>query len=85
MDNYISKSTVDDFLITPISVLRNHEIYFLLKVTVIKKYPIQTWHTKENILRKYFKFNIMDNSGVIHVTAFEDLVDKFFNHIEVLI
>lgn len=83
MDFYISKSSADDFLITPISSLRNHEIYFLLKVKVTKKYPIQTWHTKENIMKKYFKFNIMDNSGVIHVTAFEGLVDKFYTQIEV--
>lgn len=81
MSSYITKST-DDFLITSISDLRLHEIYWLIKVEVTKKFEIQTW-MKDNKVQKFFKFNVKDETNAIHVTAFTDTVDKFFDLLQV--
>lgn len=53
-----------------------------IQVRVVKKYPVKTWKNEKNS-GKYFIFDVMDGSGQIRIAAFRELVDKFFNYIQV--
>lgn len=72
----------DEFLLTPIRALRIEETDWLIRVKVVKKYPIQSWE-RNGVTNEFFKFDVMDASGKIQITAFTNLVKKFYTKIEV--
>lgn len=53
-----------------------------IKGRVTSKFPIREW-SNEKGSGKLFNFDIKDQSGEIRVTAFRDLVDKFFDIVEI--
>lgn len=68
----------------PISSLSPYQNKWVIKARVTAKPPIRTWSNAKGE-GKLFSFDMMDESGSIRATAFRDLVDKYYDMIQVCI
>lgn len=66
----------------PISGLSPYQNKWVIKARVTAKAPIRHWSNAKGE-GKLFSMDLMDESGQIRVTAFRDLVDKYYDMIEV--
>lgn len=66
----------------PISGLSPYQNKWVIKARVTAKPPIRHWSNAKGE-GKLFSMDLMDESGQIRVTAFRDLVDKYYDMIEV--
>lgn len=66
----------------PISGLSPYQNKWVIKARVTAKPAIRHWSNAKGE-GKLFSMDLMDESGQIRVTAFRDLVDKFYDMIEV--
>lgn len=81
--NVTMNETVFDSRATmPISGLSPYQNKWVIKARVTAKAPIRHWSNAKGE-GKLFSMDLMDESGQIRVTAFRDLVDKFYDMIEV--
>ncbi|RZC33487.1 BORA N, Rep fac-A C and/or tRNA anti-codon domain containing protein, partial [Asbolus verrucosus] len=69
-------------VISPIASLSPFHNNWVIKARISNKTSIRTW-SNERGEGKVFSFDLIDESGEIRCTAFKDLVDKFFDHLEV--
>lgn len=53
-----------------------------IRARVTLKSPIRTWSNSKGE-GKLFSMNVLDESGEIRITGFNDAVDKFYNYVEV--
>lgn len=66
----------------PISSLTPYQNRWTIRARVTNKTPIRTWNNSRGE-GKLFSMDLLDESGEIRATAFNDAVDKFFDMIEV--
>ncbi|XP_030753386.1 replication protein A 70 kDa DNA-binding subunit [Sitophilus oryzae] len=66
----------------PITCLNPYNNKWIIKARVISKTPIKTWSNSRGE-GKLFSMDLVDESGEIRLTAFRELVDKFYDQIEV--
>lgn len=66
----------------PISSLSPYQNKWVIKARVTAKSAIRTWSNAKGE-GKLFSFDLMDESGQIRATAFRDLVDRYYDMIEV--
>ncbi|KAF5300828.1 hypothetical protein FQA39_LY10950 [Lamprigera yunnana] len=71
-----------DQLTHPISSLSPYQNKWVIKARVTSKSGIRTWSNSRGE-GKLFSIDLIDESGEIKATIFRDLVDKFFDLIEV--
>lgn len=76
-------ATFDTRATIPISGLSPYQNKWVIKARVTAKPPIRHWSNAKGE-GKLFSMDLMDESGQIRVTAFRDLVDKYYEMIEVL-
>lgn len=77
-----SPPVTDSKIISPISALTPYHNKWTIKARVTSKSDIRTWSNSRGE-GKLFNFELMDESGEIRCTAFKELVDKFYNYLEV--
>lgn len=70
--------------ITPISELTPYRNKWQIKARVAAKPPIRHWSNAKG-QGKLFNFDLIDGSGEIRVTVFHNLVDKFYDVLEVFV
>lgn len=78
----MNASILDSRATMPISGLSPYQNKWVIKARVTSKPPIRHWSNAKGE-GKLFSMDLMDESGQIRVTAFRDLVDKFYDMIEV--
>lgn len=78
----LNESVFDGRVTVPISALSPYQNKWVIKARVTAKSAIRTWSNAKGE-GKLFSMDLMDESGQIRVTAFRDLVDKFYDMIEV--
>lgn len=78
----LNESTFDGRATVPISALSPYQNKWVIKARVTAKSAIRTWSNAKGE-GKLFSMDLMDESAQIRVTAFRDLVDKFYEMIEV--
>ncbi|XP_031632411.1 replication protein A 70 kDa DNA-binding subunit, partial [Contarinia nasturtii] len=78
----MNESVFDGRATLPISGLSPYQNKWVIKARVTAKAPIRHWSNAKGE-GKLFSMDLMDESGQIRVTAFRDLVDKFYDMIEV--
>lgn len=66
----------------PISALTPYQNKWVIKARVTAKPPIRHWSNAKGE-GKLFSMDLMDESGQIRVTGFRDVVDKYYDMIEV--
>merc|ERR1719445_2784493 len=64
-------------LVTPIASLTPYQNKWTIKARVTSKGDIRTWN-KSTGSGKLFSFDLMDDSGEIRVTAFNEQCDRFY-------
>lgn len=69
-------------LTMPIESLSPYHNKWVIKARVTAKSPIRTWSNAKGE-GKLFNFDACDESGEIRITGFRDMVDKYFNMIEI--
>ncbi|KAB0796289.1 hypothetical protein PPYR_10350 [Photinus pyralis] len=74
--------SMQDQLTHPISSLSPYQNKWVIKARVSNKSSIRTWSNSRGE-GKLFNMDLIDESGEIRATAFRDLVDKFYDLIEV--
>lgn len=67
--------------IIPIAHLNPFQNKGAIKVRVMTKKPIHTWNNSKSS-GKLFSMDLMDSSGQIRATIFQDLVNRFFDKFE---
>lgn len=77
-----NESVFDGRVTVPISALSPYQNKWVIKARVTAKSAIRTWSNPKGE-GKLFSMDLMDESSQIRVTAFRDLVDKFYDMIEV--
>lgn len=77
-----NQSMTESKIISPISSLTPYHNKWTIKARVTSKSEIRTWSNSRGE-GKLFNFDLMDESGEIRCTGFKDLVDKFYNYVEV--
>lgn len=81
----MNESAVFDSRVTmPINALTPYQNKWVIKARVTAKPPIRHWSNAKGE-GKLFSMDLMDESGQIRVTAFRDLVDKFYDMLEVCV
>lgn len=78
----LNASVMDVRATYPISSLSPYQNKWVIKARVTAKSPIRQWSNAKGE-GKLFNFDLMDESGQIRATVFRDMVDKFFDVIEV--
>lgn len=78
----LNESISDGRATIPISALSPYQNKWVIKARVTAKSAIRTWSNAKGE-GKLFSMDLMDESGQIRVTAFRDIVDKFYDMIEV--
>lgn len=68
--------------IHPINSLSPYQNKWTIRARVINKAPVRTWHNARGE-GKLFSMDLIDESGEIRATAFNNECDKFFDMIEV--
>lgn len=68
--------------IHPINSLSPYQNKWTIRARVINKAPVRTWHNARGE-GKLFSMDLIDESGEIRATAFNNECDKFFDLIEV--
>lgn len=56
---------------------------WIIKARVTNKSNIRTWSNSRGE-GKLFSIDLLDESGEIRLTGFKDMVDKFYDYIQVL-
>lgn len=79
----MNETVFDGRATIPISGLSPYQNKWVIKARVTAKAPIRHWSNAKGE-GKLFSMDLMDESGQIRVTAFRDLVDKFYDIIEVI-
>lgn len=69
-------------LTIPIDALSPYQNQWTIKARITSKSPIRTWSNQRGE-GKLFSFDLCDETGEIRVTAFKDMVDKWYNTLEV--
>ena len=77
-----NETVFDGRVTVPISALSPYQNKWVIKARVTAKSAIRTWSNAKGE-GKLFSMDLMDESAQIRVTAFRDLVDKFYDMIEV--
>lgn len=67
---------------TPINALSPYQNRWVIKARVSNKSDIKTWNNSRGS-GKLFNMELIDESGEIRCTGFQDQVDKFYNMIEI--
>lgn len=80
----LDASIADGRATQPISSLSPYQNKWVIKARVTAKPPIRTWSNAKGE-GKLFSFDMMDESGAIRATVFRDLVDKYYDMIQVRI
>lgn len=75
------KTTNNENELIKISEINPFKSKWVIKARVVSKKPIHLWNNDKSS-GKLFNFNLIDGSGEIRVTAFNEMVDKFFDKIE---
>lgn len=78
----LNETVFDGRATVPINALSPYQNRWVIKARVTAKSAIRTWSNAKGE-GKLFSMDLMDESGQIRVTAFRDLVDKFYDMIEV--
>lgn len=81
----MSMSEGDDLsthLTHPIISLTPYQNRWIIRVRVMNKSPIRTWSNAKGE-GKLFSMDLMDESGEIRATAFREMVDKYYDMIQV--
>lgn len=84
-NNNSSISNSDDLsthLTHPIISLTPYQNRWIIRVRVMSKSPIRTWSNAKGE-GKLFSMDLMDESGEIRATAFREMVDKYYDMIQV--
>lgn len=68
--------------ITPIAMLNSYNNRWCIKARVTSKSDMRRWNGVKGE-GKLFSFDLLDGSGEIRATAFNDRADRFFNAVEV--
>lgn len=71
-----------DHLTMPIDALSPYQNKWVVKARVTAKSNVRTWSNAKGE-GKLFSFDLQDDSGEIRVTAFRDMVDKFYDMLEI--
>ncbi|KAI4471648.1 replication factor a 1 rfa1 [Holotrichia oblita] len=74
--------SLQDQLTHPISSLTPYQNKWIIKARVTNKSNIRTWSNSRGE-GKLFSMDLVDKSGEIRATAFRDLVDKFYDYLEI--
>lgn len=74
--------SIQDQLTHPISSLSPYQNKWIIKARVSNKSSIRTWSNSRGE-GKLFSMDLIDESGEIRATAFRELVDKFYDLIEI--
>ncbi|XP_076272924.1 replication protein A 70 isoform X2 [Rhynchophorus ferrugineus] len=69
-------------IVHPISSLNPYNNKWIIKARVMNKTPIKTWSNSKGE-GKLFSMDLIDESGEIRLTGFRDLVDKFYDKVEI--
>lgn len=80
--NKLGKSKIISADINLINDLKSIKNDWNINIRVIDKKPIKTWSNNKGS-GKFFTFEVKDNSGQIRIAVFRELVDKFYNLLEV--
>lgn len=80
----MNESIIDGRVTIPISGLTPYQNKWVIKARVTAKPPIRHWSNAKGE-GKLFSFDLVDESGEIRVTAFRDLVDKYYDMLEVIL
>ncbi|KRT83138.1 hypothetical protein AMK59_3541, partial [Oryctes borbonicus] len=73
--------SLNEHLTHPISSLTPYQNKWIIKARVSNKSNVRTWSNSRGE-GKLFSMDLIDESGEIRATAFRDLVDKFYEYIE---
>ncbi|XP_056629805.1 replication protein A 70 kDa DNA-binding subunit [Diorhabda sublineata] len=82
METTTSDTNLSSSMIHPISCLTPYQNKWVIKARVTNKSAIRTWSNSRGE-GKLFSFDLIDETGEIRVTAFRDLVDKFYDYLQV--
>lgn len=66
----------------PIIALTPYQNRWIIRVRVMNKSPIRTWSNAKGE-GKLFSMDLVDESGEIRATAFKEMVDKYYDMIQV--
>ena len=77
-----ANDSIQDQLTHPISSLSPYQNKWVIKARVSNKSSIRTW-SNSNGEGKFFIIDLIDESGEIRAKAFRELVDKFYDLIEI--
>ncbi|KAG7204042.1 hypothetical protein KM043_001901 [Ampulex compressa] len=78
----VAQTSTSNISTTPIAALSPYQNRWVIKVRVISKSDIRTWSNSRGE-GKLFSMDLMDESGEIRCTAFNQQCDKFFDMIEI--
>ncbi|XP_022901411.1 replication protein A 70 kDa DNA-binding subunit [Onthophagus taurus] len=78
----LNSTSLQDCLHNPIASISPYQNKWVIKARVSNKSAIRTWSNSRGE-GKLFSMDLIDESGEIRATAFRDLVDKFYDMIEV--
>ncbi|XP_072382559.1 replication protein A 70 kDa DNA-binding subunit isoform X1 [Diabrotica undecimpunctata] len=82
MDTTSTNDDISTHMIHPISSLTPYQNRWTIKARVTNKPPIRTWSNSRGE-GKLFSFDLVDESGEIRCTAFKEMVDKFYDYLQV--
>lgn len=82
VSNQLNSSLADARIISPISSLSPYHNKWIIKARVTNKSTIRSWSNSRGEGR-LFSMDLIDESGEIRCTAFREMVDKFYDLIEV--
>ncbi|KAF5306707.1 hypothetical protein FQR65_LT07262 [Abscondita terminalis] len=78
----VTNTSLQDQLTHPISSLSPYQNKWVIKARVSNKSNVRTWSNSRGE-GKLFSIDLIDESGEIKATIFRDLVDKFYDLIEI--